>query len=99
MNSVAASGGYYIATAAHWIVAQPGTITGSIGVILGKPVAGDLLEKLHINRMQFQRGANADLFSLQHPFDEQQRAQMQISIEHNYQQFIGYVAEKSQAVG
>jgi protease-4 len=93
MNGVAASGGYYIATAAQWIVAQPGTITGSIGVILGKPVTGALFEKLRINRMQFTRGANAGIYSDLAPFDEQQRVQMRASIEHNYQQFIGYVAE------
>lgn len=93
MNGVAASGGYYVATPAHWIVAQPGTITGSIGVILGKPVTGGLFEKLQINRMQFTRGANADIFSDLTPFDEAQRAQMQASIEHGYRQFTGYVAQ------
>ncbi len=92
MNGVAASGGYYIATPAHWIVAQPGTITGSIGVILGKPVTGELFNKLRINRMQFKRGANANIFSDQTPFNDAQRTQMRASIEHNYQQFIDYVA-------
>lgn len=93
MNAVAGSGGYYVATPAHWIVAQPGTITGSIGVILGKPVTGGLFEKLKVNRMTFTRGANATIFSDAAPFTEPQRAQMRASIEHNYQQFIGLVAE------
>lgn len=92
MNGVAASGGYYVATPAQWIVAQPGTITGSIGVILGKPITGGLFEKLKVNRMQFTRGTNAAIFSDLAPFDDDQRAQMRVGIEHNYQQFIGYVA-------
>lgn len=93
MNAVAGSGGYYVATPAHWIVAQPGTITGSIGVILGKPVTGGLFEKLKMNRLTFTRGANATIFSDAAPFTEPQRAQMRASIEHNYQQFIRLVAE------
>ena len=43
MGDVAASGGYYISMAADAIVAQPGTVTGSIGVLSGKPVLGELL--------------------------------------------------------
>jgi protease-4 len=92
MNTAAASGGYYIATPAHWIVAQPGTITGSIGVILGKPITGGLFDKLNIQREIFTRGANAAIFSDAARFTDAQRTQMRASIEHNYQQFIGYVA-------
>lgn len=93
MNGTAASGGYYVATPARWIVAQSGTITGSIGVILGKPVTSGLFEKLKVNRMEFTRGANAAIFSDSAPFTEAQRAQMRASIEHSYRQFVGYVAE------
>lgn len=93
MNNVAASGGYYIATPAQWIVAQPGSITGSIGVIMGKAVTGGLYEKLRVQRQSFLRGANADLFGDSTPFDDKQRAQMQALIEHAYQQFIEIVAE------
>jgi protease IV len=93
MNGTAASGGYYVATPARWIVAQPGTITGSIGVILGKPITSGLFEKLRINRMEFTRGANAAIFSDSAPFTEAQRAQMRASIEHSYRQFVDYVAE------
>ena len=93
MNGVAASGGYYIATPARWIVAQPGTITGSIGVITAKPVAGGLRDKLSIHTLEFTRGANADIFSDSAPFSEAQRAQMRASIEHIYQRFIGLVAD------
>lgn len=92
MNRVAASGGYYIATAGRWIVAQPGTITGSIGVVTAKPVTGGLLERLKINTLEFTRGANADLYSEQTPFSAAQRAQMRETIEHLYSLFIGRVA-------
>jgi protease-4 len=91
MNGVAASGGYYIATAGQWIVAQPGTITGSIGVILGKPVTRGLYERFRVNTVDFQRGANADLFDDSMPFTDAQRGQMRASIEHIYGQFIARV--------
>jgi protease-4 len=93
MDGVAASGGYYIATAAQWIVAQPGTITGSIGVILGKPVTARLLEKIHANRTVFTRGENANLFSDGAPFTEAQRQRMHVTIQHIYQQFVRRVAD------
>jgi protease IV len=92
MNGVAASGGYYIATAAQWIVAQPGTITGSIGVVLAKAVSQGLLAKLNVQTVEFQRGANAALLSDSAPFSDAQRAQMRASITHIYEQFIGHVA-------
>jgi protease-4 len=92
MNNVAASGGYYIATPAQWIVAQPGTITGSIGVVSGKPVTSGLWGKLHVNRMEFVRGLNAALYSDIAPFTDQQRARMFESVTHVYQQFVGHVA-------
>lgn len=92
MNGVAASGGYYIATAGRWIVAQPGTITGSIGVITGKPVTAEAFKKLRINRMEFSRGENISLLSDSQPFTEAQREQQWDSINHLYQLFIGRVA-------
>ena len=92
MNGVAASGGYYVATPARWIVAQPGTITGSIGVITAKAITGGLRDKLHVNTIEFTRGANADIFSDSAPFSEPQRARMRTSIETVYQQFVGRVA-------
>jgi protease IV len=93
MNGVAASGGYYIATPAQWIVAQPGTITGSIGVISAKAVTGGLYARLRVNRTSFSRGANADFFSDSAPFNEAQRARMRASIERIYQQFIDHVSK------
>ncbi len=92
MNGVAASGGYYIATPAHWIVAQPGTITGSIGVLTLKLVNSEMLKKIRFNAVEFLRGANASMFSPSAPFTNEQRLQMQQAIRHSYKQFVGRVA-------
>ena len=93
MGGVAASGGYYIATPAHWIVAQPGTITGSIGVLLGKMVNSDMLKKLRFNAFSYLRGDNADLIAGDNPFSDDQRELILGTVEHIYAQFIGRVAE------
>ncbi len=93
MGGVAASGGYYIATPAHWIVAQPGTITGSIGVIMGKLVNSELLRKLRFNAVSYLRGDNADLVAGESPFSDAQRELMRESVEHIYQQFLERVAD------
>ena len=57
MGNVAASGGYFIAMAADVIVAQPGTLTGSIGVVIGKPVIGDLLDRIGIGLGSVERAS------------------------------------------
>jgi protease-4 len=92
MNGVAASGGYEVATPARWIVAQPGTTTGSIGVVTAKLVAGGLQEKLRAHSADFSRGANAGIFSSQQPFTDAQRAQIRAAVEHYYDQFVSRVA-------
>jgi len=91
-NTVAASGGYYIATPAQWIVAQPGTITGSIGVVLAKAVTRGAFERFGVNRLEFTRGANAALMGDGAPFTEAQRALMRQSVEDTYRLFVGRVA-------
>ena len=93
MGGVAASGGYYIATTAHWIVAQPGTITGSIGVIMGKLVNNEMLKKLRFNAVSYLRGDNADWITGQKPFNDEQRDMVRGSIEHLYAQFLTRVAD------
>lgn len=93
MNGIAASGGYYIATPARWIVAQPGTITGSIGVIGGKLVTGGLFEKAYINRIELTRGENASLNSDQAVYTDEQRARIFESIQHVYYQFLKRVSQ------
>ncbi len=92
MNGVAASGGYMIATAARWIVAQPATLTGSIGVISAKAVTRGLWDKLQLHRYEFTRGANAAMFSDAAPYTEAQRARVVRGVQHTYQQFINHVA-------
>ncbi len=91
-NNVAASGGYYIATPARWIVAQPGTITGSIGVLSGKFVSSGLYDQLHVHRLEFTRGANANLNSDLAPYTDAQRQRVLHSVRHIYQQFVAHVA-------
>ncbi len=93
MGGVAASGGYYIATPAHWIVAQAGTITGSIGVLMGKLVNSDMLTKLRFNAFSYLRGENADLLSGESHFSDDQRDMIRASVDHIYEQFLGRVAE------
>jgi protease-4 len=92
MHEVAASGGYYISTPAQWIVAQAGTLTGSIGVIMAKVVNQELLHKLQLNPVDFQRGENAGLVAPSAPFTEDQRQQMRRGIERSYAQFTDRVA-------
>jgi len=92
MGGVAASGGYYIATPADWIVAQAGTVTGSIGVIMGKLVNNEFLKKLHFNAVSYLRGENADIVSSENTFNDAQRQQIREGIEHIYGQFLSRVA-------
>ena len=61
MGNAAASGGYYVSAAANHVVARKNTITGSIGVILTRPVAAGLLGKLKVNPVTIERGARSDL--------------------------------------
>lgn len=72
MGSVAASGGYYVSAGADRIFAEPGTITGSIGVVGMKFVAGGALEKLGITTHSIQRGKHADAMSMTTPFTPEQ---------------------------
>lgn len=92
MNAVAASGGYEVATPARWIVAQAGTITGSIGVVMAKAITAGLREKLRVHAEEFTRGANAGLYTDLAPFSEAQRAHVRAAIEHSYEQFVAKVA-------
>lgn len=73
IGSMAASGGYYLASAGQKIYADPSAIVGSIGVVGGKFVIHDLLDKIGLNTVPFTRGSNADLFSPSKPFTDRQR--------------------------
>jgi protease IV len=92
MGTVAGSGGYYIATPADYIIAQAGTITGSIGVISMKLINNEMLKKLKFNPFYYQRGKNAGINSPVSRFDDAQRAKVRQNIESVYQRFIEKVA-------
>ncbi|MGV0157893.1 signal peptide peptidase SppA [Mycobacterium colombiense] len=93
MGAVAASGGYYIAVAADVIVASPATITGSIGVITGKLVIRDLLERLGVGLDSVRTNANADAWSIEAPFTPEQRAHREAEADLVYADFLERVAD------
>ncbi len=93
MSSIAGSGGYYVATPASYIVAQPATITGSIGVISAKIVDSRLLERLLLNRETIQRGQKELFASPEEPFTDEERERAQGFIDHIYDVFINRVAK------
>lgn len=93
MGAVAASGGYYVSMAADAIVANPGTITGSIGVITGKLVVRDLKERLGVGSETLRTNANADAWSIDEPFTPEQRARREAEADLFYGDFVARVAE------
>lgn len=93
MGSVAASGGYYVAMNADAIVANPATITGSIGVITGKLVVRDLKERLGVASDAVRTNANADAWSMDTPFTPEQRAHCEAETDLFYADFVERVAQ------
>jgi protease-4 len=93
MGDVAASGGYFIAVAANTIVAQPGTLTGSIGVLGGKPVTRSLLERAGVTPDSVTDGAHADMFSASRPFSEEEWAKVNAWLDRIYDDFTHKVAD------
>jgi protease IV len=93
MSDVAASGGYYVASAADTIVSHPSTLTGSIGVFVIRPSLGGLLEKAGITTETLQRGARADLLFGGQPLTDGARAVLRKDVEGVYEQFVARVAE------
>jgi protease-4 len=87
VGSMAASGGYYLASAGDYIFADPTAIVGSIGVVGGKFVYTDLFGKLGLSTESFVRGKNADLFSSSTEWDDRQRAQVTNWMKKTYDQF------------
>jgi protease-4 len=92
MGDVAASGGYYIAMGADAIVAQPGTVTGSIGVLSGKPVLGGLLGRAGVTTDSVTEGAHSGMFATTHPFSDEEWALVNDWLDHIYADFTGKVA-------
>ncbi len=93
MGPVAASGGYYVATPGSHIFAQPNTVTGSIGVLVGKVADAGLLQKLFLNLEVISRGDAALFYDPRHPWSEAERAKIWQSIQRIYSIFLERVAE------
>ena len=91
LGNYAASGGYFIAMNADKIIAQPNTITGSIGVLAGKLVLGELLNKLGINFETITFGNNAGFTSLNQDFSEGQKERLNARLEFIYKDFTSKV--------
>jgi protease-4 len=92
MGDVAASGGYYVAAPADKIIAEPATLTGSIGVLAGKIVLGGLMDKLGITTDSAQRGVNAGMFSATEDFSPQARERLNAELDDTYAGFKNHVA-------
>ncbi len=92
MSDVAASGGYYVSALANEIVAQPTTITGSIGVFALRFVVERALEKLGITHEVVRRGARADVLSPYRKWTDDERAALDREIDGFYRDFVAIVA-------
>lgn len=93
MGDVAASGGYYISMGANKIVAQPGTVTGSIGVVGGKPNLKGLYEKLGVSKTSISKGRYASLFSETSDFSAEEASAIQGMMKHTYDDFVNKAAK------
>lgn len=93
MGPVAGSGGYWVAMAADRILAQPGTLTGSIGVVGGKLITRGLRERLGITHDEAHRGDNALMHSSNHRFSDEQWERNAVWLDRVYDEFIDKVAD------
>jgi protease-4 len=93
MGAVAASGGYYVSMSADAIVANPGTITGSIGVMTGKLVARELKDRLGVGSDSVRTNPNADAWSINQPFTDAQHAHVEAEADLFYTDFVERVAQ------
>ena len=93
MGNTAASGGYYIAAPGRHIVAQSATLTGSIGVIVAKPVLAGALQKVDANPERIRRGANAGIYGAVHDWTDAQRETIVAEVLHVYAVFKERVAD------
>jgi protease IV len=93
MSDLAASGGYYIAMAGDVLVAQPGTLTGSIGIYSGKFVTGGVFDKVGANVEATSDGRHAQMYSPDRRFTDEERAKVVEGMQAFYDQFVEKVAE------
>ncbi|MCK4224884.1 MAG: signal peptide peptidase SppA [candidate division Zixibacteria bacterium] len=93
MGSIGASGGYYVACAADTIVANPATLTGSIGVIFQFPVAEELFKKIGIKFEVVKKGEIKDVGSIDRSMTKRERESLQSVVDDTYEQFVEVVVE------
>ena len=93
MGDVAASGGYYISMGAAKIYAEPGTLTGSIGVVGGKIALKGLFDKIGVTTQTISRGKNSGVLSSLEPFTDSERAAWKRMMTDVYKQFTSKAAE------
>ena len=93
MGDLAASGGYYIAMGSDGIVAQPGTITGSIGVFGGKFSLRGLYDKVGVTKEILTRGQHADIFTEYRPWTDEERTKIRELMTAFYREFVTKAAE------
>jgi protease-4 len=93
MGDVAGSGGYFVAMAAEKIVAEPGTITGSIGVLGGKMVTGELWDKLGISWDEVHTSSNGDIWTGTHDYSPGGWQHVEAWLDHVYTDFTGKAAD------
>jgi protease IV len=93
MGSLAGSGGYFIACPADVIVAQPSTITGSIGVFGGKVVVSELMDKLGLGSGAVEHGGRARMYSVRRGFTDAERERLSAMLDRIYADFVQKVAD------
>jgi protease-4 len=99
MGDVAASGGYYITMSAKKVFAEPGTLTGSIGVLGGKIVIGGLVDWAGVKTETLARGKNAGMDSMYHPFSDSEKKAITATMQDVYDQFLDKALAGRQANG
>jgi len=92
MGGVAASGGYYVASPATRIFANPATITGSIGIFYGKADVAELLRKIGVGTETYRTAPRADAESVFRPFTEEERAELERKVRQFYEVFLSRVS-------
>ncbi len=92
MSNTAASGGYWVSMRSDRIVAEPATLTGSIGVIAAKPVLSELWEKLGVNWAMFAESDHASMWSANSAFTDSEKARVEALVDGMYQEFVAGVA-------